>query len=165
MFESLPLDDVHDLEPFTCGQPSLDRWLKESARLVQRKRLARTYVWQRESHVVVAYYTLCPHLVERPSLPRKLSRGDPEQIPAILLARLALDVNLQGQGLGSELLVDALSRAVSATSEAGGRYVVVDAIDEDAAKFYARYDFVPIPDTAPQRLVQKVSDIAMSLRP
>lgn len=76
---------------------------------------------------------------------------------------MALDITVQGKGLGAELLLDALSRAVSSTSEVGGRYVVVDALDEQAARFYERYGFAPIPDTAPQRLLQKVNAIAASL--
>jgi Acetyltransferase (GNAT) domain len=72
----------------------------------------------------------------------------------VLLARLALDRSLQGQGLGGELLVDALSRAVQASEVAAARLVVVDAIDEAAAAFYEHHGFVAVPGNR-QRLVQK----------
>jgi GNAT superfamily N-acetyltransferase len=80
----------------------------------------------------------------------------------VLLARIALDRSLQGQGLGGELLVDALSRAVQASDVAAARLVVVDAIDEAAAAFYEHHGFVAVPGNR-QRLVQKVNDIAAAL--
>lgn len=112
--------------------------------------------------VVVAYLSLAAHLVVRADLPPRLGRGSPDAIPAVLLARLALDRSLQGQGLGGELLVDALSRAVQASDVAAARLVAVDAIDEAAAAFYEHHGFVAVPGNR-QRLVQKVNDIAAAL--
>jgi len=63
---------------------------------------------------VVGYFTLAPHVIGRAELSDKVGRGDLMRFPAILLARLALDASTKGQGLGAELLVDALSRAVGA---------------------------------------------------
>jgi GNAT superfamily N-acetyltransferase len=80
----------------------------------------------------------------------------------VLLARLALDRSLQGQGLGGELLLDALSRAVQASEIAAARLMVVDAIDDSAAAFYEHHGFVLVPGNR-QRLVQKMSDIAAAL--
>ncbi|TWJ24749.1 acetyltransferase (GNAT) family protein [Micromonospora endolithica] len=78
-----------------------------------------------------------------------------------MLGRLALDKTLQGQGLGSVLLVDALHRILDATKAVGARFVVVDAIDPNAAGFYARYGFTKIPET--MRLVQKISAIQAAI--
>jgi predicted N-acetyltransferase YhbS len=83
-------------------------------------------------------------------------------IPAILLARLALDRSHQGQGIGAELLWDALRRAVVANRQAAARLVVVDAIDGHAASFYDHFGFGPIPGN-PTRLVQKMSSIEAAL--
>ena len=88
--------------------------------------------------------------------------GAPRQIPAILLAKLALDGSRQGQGLGSELLVVALQVIVEAARAAGGRLVVVDAIDDAAAAFYRHHDFTPLPGD-PRRLVLKLSTAAKAL--
>jgi GNAT superfamily N-acetyltransferase len=91
-----------------------------------------------------------------------LGRGGPRQIPAVLLARLALDESLQGQGLGGALLADALERIVAATETVAARFVVVDAIDEHAALFYEHHGFQRIPDT--RRLIQKLTDVTSALR-
>lgn len=163
MYHSEALTELHDLSRFDSGQPTLDEWLRGHARVSDAKRQGRTYVWHDGDHAVIGHFTLCPHTIDRDSVPRRLSRGDQQRIPALLLARLALDRSLHGQGLGVELLLDALSRAVSASNQVGGRYVVVDAIDEAAACFYEHCGFSRCPGNDVLRLVRKVSDIAVSL--
>jgi GNAT superfamily N-acetyltransferase len=119
-------------------------------------------VWHRGDLAVVAYYSLTAHLLQRDQLPRALGRGGPRQIPAVLLARLALDQSLHGHGLGAALLADALERIVAATETVAARFVLVDAIDDTAAAFYAHHGFRQVPET--RRLLQKVSDIEAALR-
>jgi GNAT superfamily N-acetyltransferase len=107
--------------------------------------------------------SLCPHEIRRDVLPPKIGRGAaPNVIPAILLARLALDRRLHGEGLGAQLLVDAVGRAVDAVRLAGGRFIVVDALHDRAAGFYLRFGFQEGPEV-PLRLVMKASDAAASL--
>lgn len=161
-FRSQRLEATHDVAGFTCGNEALDRWLHQHAVTAQAKRTSVTYVWTTAEGKVAAYYSLAPHLIENADLPRRLGRGDPRQIPAILLARLALSRELCGTGLGGILLHDALSRAVAASQQAGGRYVVVDAIDDNACQFYEHYGFAATP--RPGRLVRKVSDIEADIK-
>jgi GNAT superfamily N-acetyltransferase len=161
-FRSQRLESSHDVTGFTCGNEALDQWLHHHAATAQAKRTSVTYVWTNSEGRVAAYYSLAPHLIENAGLPRRLGRGDPRQIPAILLARLALSTELRGTGLGGILLHDALSRAVAASQQAGGRYVVVDAIDENARQFYEHYGFTATP--RPDRLVRKVSDIEADIK-
>jgi GNAT superfamily N-acetyltransferase len=140
----------------------LDGWLRDHALHASAMNTGRTFVWQSGDGVVVAYFSLAAHLMARESLTKRTGRGSPNVIPAILLARLALDRSHQGQGLGAELLWDALSRAVSANRQAAARLIVVDAIDELAASFYEHFGFQPIPGN-PSRLVQKLSSIEAAL--
>lgn len=155
------LSEAHELGEFDSGRPELDEWLKKHALSAGARRTARTFVWHRGDCVVLAYYSLSAHLLEREELPRALGHGAPRQIPAVLLARLALARSLHGQGLGGVLLADALRRVLAATATVGARFVVVDAIDDNALRFYEHHGFRQIPET--QRLVQKVSDIAAAL--
>lgn len=156
-YRSERLGSSHHTSGFDCGNHVLDAWLRQHAAAAQAKRTSVTYVWTRADAAVVAHYSLAPHLIENVELPRRFGRGDPRQIPAILLARLALSSDLRGQGLGGVLLHDALSRAVAASQQVGGRYVVVDAIDQAAERFYQHFGFTATP--RPARLVRKVSDI------
>jgi GNAT superfamily N-acetyltransferase len=144
--------DGHDTSSFESGQPTLDDWLRRSARDSDGRNLTRTYVWHRGDGVVAAYYTLMPYFIERESLGKKQGRGLPDRIPCYLIARLALHTGLHGSGLGSQLLASALARAAAGARQLGGRYVIVDAIDAGAAAFYRRHGFQPIP-TRPDRLL------------
>jgi GNAT superfamily N-acetyltransferase len=162
MFVTQPFGDQHKLTGFDCGKPELDLWLRNSARHTERYRTSRTFVWHTGDDVVVAYYSLAAHLIGRAVLPRGLAHGAPEQIPAVLLARLALDKTLHGRGLGGVLLADALRKAVEAGLRVGVRFVVVDAIDDQAAGFFGAHGFKPIPND-PHRLVRKASSIAADL--
>lgn len=156
------LEPHHDLDAFRCGRPALDEWLRLHARTATGHG-TRTYVLLAESNnEVVGYFAIAPHLLEREQAPRSIGRGAPARIPAILLAKLVLDERLHGQGLGSELLVQALTTIVTAARTAGGRVIVVDAIDEPAAAFYRAHDFQAIPND-PQRLVIKLSTAAGAL--
>jgi GNAT superfamily N-acetyltransferase len=161
-FTSEELREDHRCDAFDSGNPALDGWLRDHALHAAGMNTGRTFVWHAGDREVQAYFTLAAHLVERATLPPRVGRGSPAMIPAVLLARLALDRGLQGQGLGAELLWDALSRAVAANRQAAARLVVVDAFDDTAASFYAHHGFHPVDDN-PHRLVQKLSSIEAAL--
>lgn len=156
-FVSEALGERHQTGHFDSSKPELDTWLQHHALTTEARRTGRTFVWSHDGQVV-AYYTIAAHLLVREDLPRTLGRGNPAQIPAVLLARLALDKTLHGQGLGGALLADALQRIVVATRTVAARFVVVDAIDQGAHGFYVRHGFREIPGS--MRLIQKTSDIA-----
>lgn len=160
-YRSERLREAHDTLHFHCGTEGLDEWLTASAMGADRSDTARTFVWSNRS-LVVAYFALCPHVLRRSTLPGRWNRTGPHEIPAILLAKLALDGALHGRGLGQQLLVDALARASRATDEVGGRVVVVDAIDAPAHSFYAHFGFTSLPEGS-TRLVMRTSDVRASL--
>ncbi len=136
--------DSHDGSAFHSGQPTLDDWLRKSARDSDGRNLTRTYIWHRGDGVVLAYYTVMPYFIERDTLDNKQGRGLPSRIPCYLIARLALHSGLQRQRLGSQLLASALTRAAIGSRDLGGRYVIVDAIDDAAASFYRHHGFEPV---------------------
>lgn len=151
------LRDDHEVRDFDSGQPTLDAWLHREAARAQRQRTARSYVWTARGDLrVVAYYSIAPTAVRRDGLSRALA-GGVTAVPAYLLARLALDRRLHGQGLGGQLLVDALEVIVRASRSAAGRLIVVDAIDGAAQAFYEHYGFRPIDSASARRLVMKVA--------
>lgn len=157
------LNDSHILSSFDSGWEALDRWVRTSAGRAEAQDTGRTFVWHEGDEVVLAYFTLAGHALHRDSLSRSKAGSLPAEIPAIVLAKLALAKTLQGQGLGSELLVDALSRSVRASQLVASRFVVVDAIDDAAAAFYEKFGFTRIPGTEPVRLLRRVRDIATDL--
>ncbi|HVX17904.1 MAG TPA: GNAT family N-acetyltransferase [Acidimicrobiales bacterium] len=151
----------HDLSEFTCGNMDLDDWLRSHAQRATGQG-TRTYILVDEHERVCGYFALAPHLLSRDDAPPRLARGAPQQIPGILLAKLALDSAIQGRGMGAELLVRALDTIIAAARRAGGRVVIVDAIDDDAVAFYEHHDFRRLPGQS-WRLVMKLSSAAKAL--
>lgn len=146
----------HELTRFDCGKEILNKWLQEQSHRAQNADTARTYVWTREgSDVVRAYYSIAPTLVVKDGLTRPQSGGY-SVIPAYLIGKLATDLSLRGQGLGAELLFDAVDKIVRAAAAGGGRLIVVDALDGEAADFYRHHDFTPVKGN-PHRLVMTVA--------
>lgn len=138
----------HDLAGFANGKhPILDLWLKQRA-LKSEGLSARSYVICRAAEPlrVIGYYAISTALEERHILPgAKLRRGMPDQVPLLLLGRLALDVSVQGRGLGADLLSDAVRRCCAAAEIAGVRAIIAHAIDGEAANFYVRHGFMLSP--------------------
>ncbi len=160
-FVSEALGDAHDVASFTCGEDVLDDWLKNSARTAETRRTARTFVWCTGTREVVAYYSLAAYAIAPDNVSRSMAGGAREQIPAILLARLALDQSMHGEGLGTRLLGHALDKAVAASYLAGARFVVVDALNDAAHQFYRHFGCSDTP--IPGRLIMKVSTIVDGL--
>jgi ribosomal protein S18 acetylase RimI-like enzyme len=137
-----PLSETHDRVGFRCGVEALDRYLHQQARQDLRRHLAAVFVLcAADSVEVLGYYTLSTTAIEAADLPPEITRRLPRypHFPAALLGRLAVDQGVRGQGLGERLLVDALGRTMR--RELASMAVVVDAIDEVAARFYMRYGF------------------------
>ena len=163
-----PIDDpLTGAETFDSGVPSLDNWLRSTAVTMVRANLGRTFVWRDTDGSVVAYFHITPHEVAQegvPSRDRFAQKNRP--VPGYLLAELALFKNLHGQRLGTRLLTQALEHAAAAAEHAGGRLVVVDAIDDAAAGFYRAHGFKDLraqqPDR-PQRLYMRLADVFASL--
>jgi GNAT superfamily N-acetyltransferase len=159
---SQPLREHHVLAQLDCGRDELDRWLLHEAMRAQAAGIAHTTVWTRpDDLVVVAFYAIAPTQFMRTDLSsRSLSAGY-SAIPGYLLARLALSQALHGQGLGTHLLLDALERIVAAATNAGGRLIGVDALDDAAHRFYRHHDFQPIQGS--RRLVMKIATARAAL--
>lgn len=142
------LSASHDLSEFRNGKhPSLDDWLRDRA-LASEGLSARTYVVCESAAPgrVIGYYAISTAAEQHIALPSaKLRRGMPERIPLLLIGRLAVDQAFQRQGLGTDLLADALQRCLAAADIAGARGVIAHAIDEDAVAFYERHGFQRAP--------------------
>lgn len=153
-----PIGETHDTSRFRSGVAGLDTWLQSKARLNEAKGGARTYV-ACDGERVVGFYSLAASSVERRRVPSRVGRSMPEPIPVILLGQLAVDRDYQGQGLGSDLLVDAAKRALSAAHVIGARAIVVQAIDEEAKAFYEWNGFRPFSEREPLMLVLRISEL------
>ena len=160
-----PLSDAHDVEGFDAGVASLTTWLTEHALQAGRAGSARTFVVTdaEQGGRVVGYHAIAAASIERTLATRRAARGMPgHPVPAILLARLAVDRSVQGRGVGAWLLQDAMRRAVSASEDFGVRVLLVHAIDQRARAFYERFGFEASP-TDPLNLQVLIKDIRKAL--
>ncbi len=149
------------MSQFACGQPSLDRWLKTRALSNQQKGFTAVMVVH-ENGRVVGYYGLAPTAVVPSALPRAIRTGQPpDPVPCLLLGQLATDLQWAGRGIGTGLLKHALSRCVDAAALIGGRALMVNAIDDEAARFWSRRGFIVSKDN-PHVLFRAIADIAAS---
>lgn len=141
-----PLDGSHDRGVFDCGVPALNLYLRNYALQNQKRGILRNYVTtHRDDKVVVAYYSLVYASLDQQLLPAKLVKGlGKYDIPAMLLARLAVDRREHGKGLGKALLKDAVLRTMQAAEIAGLKLLLVHAKDNSAAQFYRKHGFEPV---------------------
>ena len=154
---------AHFVGEFSCGKPSLDRWLKTRALSNQEKGFTAVIVVH-EANRVMGYYGLAPTAIMPSRLPRSIRTGQPpDPVPCLLLGQLATDQNWAGKGSGTGLLKHALQRCVTAAGLIGGRALIVNAVDTAAATFWGRRGFIPSKDD-PLVLFRSIADIATSLR-
>jgi GNAT superfamily N-acetyltransferase len=157
-----PLTGAHDISAFSCGKPVLDHWLKARALSNQQKGFTAVLVVH-DAGRVVGYYGLAPTAVVPAALPRSIRTGQPpDPVPCILLGQLATDTGWAGMGIGTGLVKHALQRCIQAASLIGGRALIVNAVDGEAAAFWERRGFKPSNDD-PLVLFRSINDIAASL--
>jgi GNAT superfamily N-acetyltransferase len=163
-FDPQPLDGGHRINGFACGVGSLSIWLVKHARAAAGADSARTYVvLDAEQDRVVGYHALSLASIEHADATERARKGVPKHpIPAMLLARLAVDRTVQGKGIGAFLLKDATGRALSVAEQAGMRLLLVHALNDEARAFYEHLGFEPSPTDA-MNLQLLVKDIRLAL--
>ena len=151
----ITLAKTHDRKSFDCGTTELNNFLQDSARQNQQRDLVRTHVDcdDADPKRIRGYYTLVAGGIHYDEADPALARGASSRydIPIILLARLAVDRQFQGGGIGTALMQDACRRTVDMAGHAGIRALVVDARNNAVRDWYRRFDFVPY-DSRPLRL-------------
>jgi GNAT superfamily N-acetyltransferase len=155
------LNPDRDLTQFSCGEPSLDHWLKKRALQNEESGASRTYVVCAGVRVA-GYYALAAGSVAHTEAASRIKRNMPDPVPVILIGRLAIDSRFQGHGIGADLLRDAVLRTLQVAEIAGVRAILVSAISENARKFYEKYGFISSPAN-PQTLMITVTEAAKAL--
>ena len=139
------MEKRHHTAEFDSGAEELDSRLRECAWVNHKSGYARVFVATRGDRVV-GYYALATAGVEKVQVPEELKRGGvPQQVPCLLLARLAVDRSEGNRGIGKGLLVDAIRRAVCASEDAV-RALLIHARNDEARRFYEHLgEFVQSP--------------------
>jgi GNAT superfamily N-acetyltransferase len=151
------LAEYHRLDSFSCGEDSLDEWLRRRARANQASGASRTYVVC-QADLAIGYYALASGAITVENAPGRFRRNMPDPIPVAVLARLAVDRNWQGKGIGRALFRDAAYRVARAADVIGIRGIVVHAISDEARSFYIALGFDPGP-REPTTLMVTLQDV------
>ena len=150
LFPPILLTKLHDTSSFDCGVTVLNTFLQNYALQNLKNRSVKTFVTvikpEEKIERVVGYYSLVAGSVEHSAVPPRVKKGlGKYPIPVIILARLAVDISMQGQGLGKGLLKDALLRILTISENLGVRAVLIHAKDDKAKNFYRQFGFESSP--------------------
>ena len=156
------LTSQHVVTSFNCGSEPLNRFLHRFALANQQANASQTYLALAED-AVIGFYTLVVGEVSFEGAPARLKKGLARHpVPIMLIARLAVSIAWQGQGVGAGLLKDAMLRTLNAADIAGIRALAVHAKDDAARTFYEHFEFQPSP-TDPLHLFVLVKDLVRAV--
>ncbi|MET7000222.1 GNAT family N-acetyltransferase [Chitinophaga defluvii] len=147
---TVQLNTNHKKKDFDCGKPLLNSYLYYQAKQDVKKRLSACFILEDKDNYIKGYYTLSSSSINKALVPGDILKKMPpayHHLPVTLLGRLAVDNSYKGQGLGELILLDALKRSFENSLTIGSIAVVVNPLDEDAIKFYAKYGFILLPDS------------------
>ena len=161
-----PVGKRHDRESFDCGEAALNDFLRRHARRSHKLGGAKTFmaVDDSDNRTVLGFYSLSAASIEYARTPELVRRGlARHEVPAFRLARLAVDLRVQGHGLGGQLLLSAGRRCLLASAEVGGVAMLIDARNQRVAKWYAGYGALPLLD-APLSLLLPLATVEAALK-
>lgn len=142
------LEKKHNRKGFSCGVVELDNYIKQYVSQDLKRKLAVCYVLEDEDANVIAYYTLSSSSVDLNDIPDDIKSSlKYAEIPVVIIGRLAVHVDYQGNKLGQILLVDALKRIIEISALVGNHAVIVDPINEATKNFYSKFGFIQLKDS------------------
>lgn len=150
------LSEFHEVARFDCGEPTLNGYLREKALKAQQAKHAVVYVTCfKGTNIVAGYYTLSNGSVARAhGVTARLRRNAPNELPVTILGRMGVAREAAGQGLATDLLQDAVERALVASEMVGCVALVVHPLTERLERFYAKYaGFRHCPDLSPKTMM------------
>jgi GNAT superfamily N-acetyltransferase len=160
------ISKTHDREAFDCGDADLNEFLRRHARQSHERGGSKTFVATPvdEARRVLGFYSLSPASIDYARTPALVKKGLARyEVPVFRLGRLAVDLPMQGQGFGGQLLLAAGRRCINAAAEVGGVALLIDAKDERAADWYRTYGALALLD-APRSLVLPLATIEAALK-
>ncbi len=150
-----PIGRHHDRKAFDCGTPELNEYLRRHARQNHEGGGSKTFVAVAPGaqETILGYYSISPASIAFAKVPASLTKGLRYEVAVYRLARLAVALPLQGQGLGGDLLLAAGARALAVAAQVGGVALAIDAKDEKAARWYEHFGAMQLLDSSPLSLI------------
>ncbi len=140
-----PLAKAHKRADFSCGNDRIDSYFRETVWQDVKRKYATCFVaTEITTDRLAGFYTLSSSNVPLTDVPEPLAKKLPRYpaVPAVLIGWLGRHSDFAGQGLGEILLFDAIKTVAAAPI--GAHAIFADAIDDQAAAFYADFGFTPL---------------------
>lgn len=157
------LGPEHDRSRFSCGEPTLDDWLRRYSGQNRRGNTAATWVIADQDYRVAAYATLSMTAIDHSAAPGRLRKAAPDPVPALLVGRLAVDEAFTGFGVGTAMVRHLLATAAELNLSAACKAVVVSALHAPARRWWLKLGFQPFDDDAGLELYLLTADIQQTL--
>ncbi len=158
-----PLAKSDDRPAFDCGHAALNHWFHRHAWGNERDNASRTYVMvDEEINKVVGYVTLATGQIEREFLQKSKQRNMPNPVPVLILGQLAIDINYQGRGIGSDLLQFAFQLAVTTSHSVGTVGVLTHPLYSDVQGFYERWGFAELIGDPKRSMFIRIKDLVQN---
>lgn len=161
-----PISKKHDRKSFDCGEPALNDFLQRYARQSHESGAAKTFlaIDGADRKTILGFYSLAPGALAYADTPELVRRGlARHDVPGFRLARIAVELHRQGQGLGGQLLAAAARRCLRVAAEVGGVVLIIDAKNERAARWYTKYGAMPL-SNKPLMLLMSLATFAAELK-
>ena len=164
-FTIQPFDPkTHDRTAFSCGVPQIDNYMKLTAKKGSKADVVRIWVVVDVKNNIIGFYGINMHAVDVRDMPEAYQKkaGKHGMLPAAFIAMIGVDKSQQGNGIGSALVADALSRIARVADEIGTCVIILDVYDDGDVDtvarrktYYEAFGFLPLPDQ-PLRLFMPV---------
>ena len=161
---------LHDRSAFSCGFKPIDNFLKSSLSEQIKNGFVQAWIATEEGQAdVLGFYTLGAMAVRAGLGPKKWDQGRAgiPDIPVIYIRSIAVHKDLQGQGYGTALVVDAMRRSLEVSEKMGTAAIVLDVLEDDHIerrwKFYEELGFLSLSDPDnPHRVYIPMADVRAS---
>lgn len=136
----------HDRKSFNCGNPALNDYLQKTAIQHIEKGISRTFVLidTDTPAKISGFFTLAGCEVVTRDLPAGYTGKYPAKAPAARLARLAVSIDRQRQGMGTIMMAEAMKRTLSVAESIGIIGIFVDAKNQNAREYYEQFGFITL---------------------
>lgn len=160
---------LHDRSAFSCGFGPIDNFLKLS--LSNQIKIGIIAAWIATANgdpAVLGFYTLGAMAVRADLGPDKWQRAGVPDIPVIYIRAVAVREDMQGKGLGTALVVDAMRRCLEIANQMGAAAIVLDVLKDNhfdrRFRFYQDLGFKPLNDPQnPARVFIPMADVRATL--
>lgn len=147
----LPLADANVLSEFDCGEREIDRNIPKCCERHQKFRNRVFCAFHGDEKQAVGFYCLGIHAHSRDRLPESLVKkaGDYAAfLPFIYLHYLAVTKDMQKNGIGTILLLNAMERSLPTVKNIGIFGIALNALNTTAGDLYYKYGFREYGDRA-----------------